>query len=711
MRTLIITEKPSVARDFGRALGVGSRRDGYLTNGNVTITWAVGHLLELFEPHEYDPKWRKWHFNTLPVIPASFRYKPISGTKKQLRIIQSLLSDQALDRVVIATDAGREGEVIARTILLSSTFKDSERVYRFWTSQALTPEVVRDGLNRVRPASDYDRLWRAGQARQVSDWLVGINGSRAATLRLGDLFSVGRVQTAVLALLVDRLRQRERFQPQPYWVLRARFENPEASWWGTWFKADGSRILEQETAEQLAAKIRDQAARVEAVKKQVKKIPPPSLYSLTDLQRDANKKYGFTAKQTLDIAQVLYDQKKCLSYPRTESRVLGSQNIALVKDLIGRLRKPYRDLFSGIVEALVAGTNKRVFNDAKLTDHHAIIPLAALPKNCNREQARIYQLVLERFAAAFHPDHQYEQTEAITRVADERFRSRGRVVLVPGWKTVYGAEDDTGKEDETADNQNLPPLDKGTRAHVAEDLLDRRMTKPPPAYTEALLLKDMTNPSRYVDQKALKQVYRGDVGLGTQATRAQIIETLLQRKYAIREKKLLTATGKGCRLIDTLRQFPCAGKLTSAEETARWERQLAEIARGKGSMEGFLEDIRSFVADLTRELQRPPPGIGAGRSFGTCPRCGGTIIEGRKGYGCSNWRKRDGACRFVIWKEYQGRRIPAEAVGRLLQNRRVDLDPDSDPGNKDGAVGHLRLVQNESGQWQVAFQSGVGEKR
>ncbi len=323
--------------DFARALEVKGKKDGYLENEDYIITWAVGHLVELLEPQDYDSKWEKWRLETLPIIPDHFRYKPIAKTKKQLNIIQKLLAKKAFERIVIATDAGREGEVIARSILITSGLKDRGNMHRFWSSQALTHQVIRDGMKSFKPASEYDRLWRAGQSRQIADWLVGMNGSRAATIKMKDLFTVGRVQTAVLALLVDRRRERENFKPEPYWLLRSRFSNDKGSWWGTWFKDDQTRFVSEKEARNVLSQVVDQTGTVLSVKKQKKKQPPPFLYSLTDLQQDANKKFGLSAQNTLKIAQALYEKKKCLSYPRSDSRVLGSKNVDMAQNIVKKL--------------------------------------------------------------------------------------------------------------------------------------------------------------------------------------------------------------------------------------------------------------------------------------------------------------------------------------------------------------------------------------
>ncbi|MFW5636916.1 MAG: DNA topoisomerase, partial [Thermodesulfobacteriota bacterium] len=627
--------------------------------------------------------------------------------------------------VVIATDAGREGEVIARTILLDARVPEGDRLLRFWTSQALTPEVVRKGMENLAPAARYDRLWRAGQARQIADWLVGMNGTRAATKQMDDLYSVGRVQTALLALIVDRRREREHFRPEPYWLLRALFSNEKGTWRGTWFQKERTRFDKEPEATAIRAKVDGAVGKIQSVKKQKKRQPPPFLYSLTDLQRDANQKYGLTAKATLGIAQKLYEQKKCLSYPRTDSRVLGTQTVDLARNLVGTLSGVYSDIFGGVVSELIAPTNKRVFNDARLTDHHALIPLAPLPGAASADEKKIYDLVLKRFAAAFHPDCEFEQTEIITEAEKETFRTKGKRILKPGWRAVYGTEstgdsDAPKSGDDEPESESLPPLAQGDPAQVDEAQLEKKMTQPPPDYNDARLLKDMTNPGRYVQEDELKKIYRGDVGLGTQATRAQIIETLLTRKYIVRKKKFLIATDKGCRLIETLRGFKEASVLASPEETARWEMNLERIAHGDGSDETFLEEIKQLVRKIVDEFKNGPqaaPQKAAPQKseaskkkqeqdLGTCPACGGKIIEGKRGFGCGNWRETDGGCRFVIWKTVAGKTLSPEMIKELTEKREIGpLDGFMSKKGKPFSA-KLRVVQEEDGSWRTVFEFG-----
>ncbi|WP_373499969.1 DNA topoisomerase 3 [Desulfococcus sp.] len=715
LKTLILTEKPSVARDFAHALGIRGKKEGYMEDSRYIVTWAVGHLVELSAPEDYDPRWKPWRLDTLPILPESFQYRPIPKTRKQLDVVLRLLDSGALDRVIIATDAGREGEVIARTILMAAGFAAEDRLMRFWTSQALTPEIVREGLAGLRPASAYDRLWKAGQARQIADWLVGMSCSRAATLlsRGGpsskkavrgkpqnDVYSVGRVQTAVLALIVDRKRAREAFVAEPFWLLRVCFTNEKGEWWGTWCRDDQRRLAAEGDAEKIREKILGRTGMVAAVSARKKRQPPPPLYALTDLQQDANQKYGLSAQATLQIAQNLYERKKCLSYPRTDARVLGSGNVALIRTLVETLTQTYPELFGGVEETLIQTSNKRVFNDGKLTDHHALIPLSPLPADAAPPEKQVYDLVLKRFAAAFHPDHAFEQTDVVTAVEGEPFQTRGRRTIRPGWKQVYANEGRTdrqkdGEEEEIA--ENLPPLAQGDPAEVKDSAVDRRMTQPPPEYTEALLLKDMGNPGRYVSEDALRKIFRGEVGLGTQATRAQIIETLLTRSYVVRRKKHLLATDKGCYLVDTLRRFQTAKMLASPEETARWEARLEQIARGGGSDEDFLNEIKEMVTLMIEEFKAGPKGLGP------CPACGGEVISGKRDYGCANWRKADGGCRFVMDSEVAGQRISAQTVSALLSTRQAGPFSGFVSARGEMFDGMLRLVQSD-GRWQVQIE-------
>ncbi|MBF0201569.1 MAG: DNA topoisomerase III, partial [Desulfamplus sp.] len=683
MTELILTEKYSVAADFAKALGI-PRGKGCFRNSGTIVTWAVGHLVELCEPDAYDPSYKKWRMDNLPLIPATFIYRPIKKTMDQFMVIKSLLGEPGLERVIIATDAGREGEVIARTILMESGFKKKDILFRFWTSQALVPDVVRRGLGEIRPITHFDRLWRAGYYRQVADWLVGMNCTRMITLRLnGDLFSVGRVQTAVLAMIADRKRERETFVPETYWIVKILFSHEKGEWKGQWFKGKHTRITKKEERDALCEKLENHAEPgvVTSVKKERKSEPPPQLFSLTDLQQEANRRFGFSAQKTLNIAQGLYQDKKCLSYPRTDSKVLGTENLGMVEAIIKKLSQASPGLFMGIDPGKISLANKRVFNDAKLTDHHALIPFKPLAGGASRDEQLIFDLVVTRFAAAFHPDCRFENTHVVTTFASETFQTKGRVILVPGWRSIYGDISDSKKgnssfkKDDQDEGEHIPPLARGDRADAVKIMPEERQTTPPPDYTDSLLLKDMTNPGRYVHGDDMKKLYRGDVGIGTQATRAQIIETLLKRGYIERTGKKLIATDKGSFLVDMIRKCPVTSVLTSPEETARWEMSLNRISLGEAG-EGdtaFLSKIKEFVTKSINELKaanfamktfptETPPSL----VIGLCPACGGGVRETRKAFSCSG-----AGCDFVIWKKIAGKIISPAIASNLLKFKKT----------------------------------------
>jgi len=701
MTDLILTEKFSVASDFARALGARKKGKDVFEGNGVTITWAVGHLVELFEPEDYDPGLKKWRLESLPLIPDPFQYKPVKKTLSRFRVIRDLLKKGRFDRVILATDAGREGEVIARTILLESGFKDKSRVYRFWTSQALVPDVVRKTMNRVKPMADYDRLWRAGYYRQVSDWLIGMNCTRVLTVRLKDLFSVGRVQTAVLALLVNRKKERDNFVPEPYWTLVARFSNDKGAWTGRWFKGKENQITNREKAKGLYQRLKkaDLPCRVKSLDREKKHEAPPFLFSLTDLQQEANRRFGFSAKKTLDLAQGLYQDQKCLSYPRTDSRVLGSQNLDMVKNIIGKLTQTYEDLFRGVDFTRISLSNKRVFNDAKLTDHHALIPLKPVPASALPDARKIYDLVLRRFAAAFHPDCRFEVTRLVTLLDNETFGTRGKIILEPGWQRIWTVK---SAKKETMDE--IPALMPGDPARVDKIALEEKQTRPPAEYTDALLLKDMTNPGRYVDGEAEKKLYRGEVGIGTQSTRAQIIETLIQRQYIRRAGKQLLAMDKGVFLVDALGKCPVSSVLTSPEETARWEMGLNRIALGEDQKSRFLDEIKTFVTKAVAELgaavfeQKSFATRSEAEVVGKCPGCGGPVKEKFKAFSCD-----DMGCGFVIWKRIAGKKISLKMAANLIRYRKSGPFTGFISKKKKRFSAGLAIVQEE-GKFKVAFE-------
>jgi len=586
MKTLILTEKPSVAEDFAKALGC-KRREGYYEGGEYVITWALGHLFEISD--EGIPQ--KWSLDGLPIFPEKFEYKlKSSQAGKQFKVIKGLLSQAG--RVIIATDAGREGELIARLILQKAGLKDWSVVYRFWTSSALTPEVIRRELKRLKPSKEYDSLYWCALARQHADFLVGINLTRAATLRSsGGVWSVGRVQTPTLALVVQRDLEIENFKPKPYWVIKALFSLEGKTYEGVWIgKKSGGKanadenvdeeeeetqeeevggVFDYETAKAILEKLSSvKEAVVSRVEKRKRVEYPPPLYSLSSLQRDANRELGFSAQRALDIAQKLYEERKAISYPRSDAEYLSESSISLVKEVLKRLKR------EDLVER-VEKVGKRVFDDRKLTDHHAIIPLRDEEEDWTDAEKALFRLIKRRFLAAFYEPFIALDTVVITQVAGEDFYSKGTSVLQLGYRELYGRP----KE------KLLPKLEKGQKVDVLKVWSEKRWTKPPPRYTEGMLIKKMEK-----------------LSLGTPATRASIIETLKARGYLVLNKKHLISTEKGRELIKNLQD----SKIVSVEMTSEWEQQLEGIYKAKkgfGGYKDFLEKIKAFTKEEVERIK------------------------------------------------------------------------------------------------------------
>lgn len=670
MKTLILTEKPSVARDFAYALKVTPKGDGFFETGNLVITWAIGHLMELKEPDEYDPKWKSWNLSSLPILPQRLLYKANNKTKKQLSVVMKQLKRKDIDRIVLATDAGREGELIGRTLINEARSKAT--FYRIWTSQALSPSVIKENMNQLKPLAEYDRLYYAGRCRQSADWLVGMNLTRLATLRLGDLFSVGRVQTAVLALLVNRRQEIDNFKPEPFYIINGKFNFTGGKLSAVWFdpskKKDNTHISSETAAQKILQNCQGHDVTVAAVDKEKKHQPPPQLFSLTELQKVANRLHGLTAKKTLAITQSLYEKHKCLSYPRTGARVLGTTSFPQAKKLIENFKKFHPDDFKYFDQSKLNPKNRRVFNDAKLTDHHALIPLKSA--NLSGDEGKIYDLVLKRFIMVFSRDFEYEETKIFTwvgskKAGSENFKSKGQRILCLGWKILAGGDKD----------QFLPSVKKGEKGQVDSIRAEKKITKPPAEYTEATLLQDMINPSRLVEEQAYKIAFRGDVGLGTQATRAQIIETLLARQYIQRKGKSLLALPKGQTLVDILKTMKLSQLLTCPEETAKWELELEQISQKAGNPKVFMLGIRKFVSDCTQEWKTASISVTTKAEekqdsvIGKCPLCQNLILESSKSYSCQKWKE---GCKFKIWKKIAGKKISATQAKKILCKGKSD---------------------------------------
>ena len=654
---VVLAEKPSVARDIASFLGANSRHEGYYEGRGYQVTWAFGHLVTLKEPAEYDPALKRWSLETLPFVPERFELKLMDdnrGGRKQFGAIKRLF--QGADELICATDAGREGELIFRYILLM-TGCSKKPFQRLWLS-SLTEEAIRDAFNNLRSGRDYDTLYAAAKCRQESDWIVGLNATRNFTVRYGAhglLWSVGRVQTPVLAMIVRRDDEIRNFKPEPFWELSTRYRE-------VIFKFRGERFKKEEEAKALLAKVEGHPFVIEKVESKKQKVQPPLLYDLTELQRDMNRRYGMSADDTLKLAQSLYENKT-ITYPRTDSRYLGSDMKEKIPDILENLKDIKETEISPLKLDALPFT-ARITNDKKVTDHHAIIPTGKISRSLSLDEQKVYDAVVTRLIAVFYPPCLKEITTVDGVSNTVPFRARGVRILDPGWTVLYPTKSkaDDQQEEDGEEEQELPSFKPGERG-PHQPFIKKGMTKPPKHFTENSLLGAMETAGRLVDDESLKEALK-EKGLGTPATRAAIIETLLKRRYIVRKKKTLTATDLGRYLVALVQD----ANLKSAELTGEWEAKLKQIESGQLAPEQFMREIVQFTDDVIRES-----GMSAvdGSRFGDCPRCGAPVIEGRQGYGCSGWKK---GCQFVLWKEYKGIHLNVGAIRQLIQ-RRILMEP------------------------------------
>ncbi len=740
-KILIVAEKPSVGRDLADALpgSFKKTKEGYLESDDYVITWAVGHLVTLAEPEDYDEKFKRWRMDDLPIVPDTFKLKPRDAkSSKQLKLIHKLLAREDVGRVINACDSGREGELIFAYVMdtaengkgkLSESRVDdaprSKPVERLWIS-SMTKQAIRDGFDKLRPADQLLPLERAARSRSEADWVVGMNATRAATLRgrawIGGVVSLGRVQTPTLALIVKREREIQAFVPEPYALVHGTFESPSrAGYTGLWFELEladqpdriQSRIKEQARADEIAARVSGKDGTVTSVERKQQTERAPLLYDLTSLQRDANGRFGFSARRTLSIAQSLYEAKKAITYPRTSSRYLSGDLVPLLSQTAETLAPvaAYEPFARYVVDLLSNGKEvplSRIVNDARVDDHHAIIPTDADHdvESFTEDQRRIFDLIAKRFLAVFHPPAKYAKTTVVTEVDGEHFRTRGTTTLEPGWRGVYGVEPDEPKaqDDEQVEGGELPQLEEGMTVRCAEAISEAKETKPPARYTEATLLSAMETAGKLVEDEELREAMK-EGGLGTPATRAEIIETLIRREYIERGGRELMPTPKGLQVVTMLDGH----KLTRPDLTGDWEKQLLDIEHGSGDRSRFMAQITGFatetvkrIAALDKEKLRPERA-----ELGLCPRCGdetGEIIrENSRAYGCTSWKSREETgCGFVIWKKVAGRTLTPEIARQLLQDGRT-REVISGFRSRAGKSFRARLVLNEEGKVEFDF--------
>ena len=718
-KALVIAEKPSVATDIARVLRAPrDKSKDFFENDDYVISSAVGHLLTIIVPPDQDIKRGKWTFDKLPHIPTHFDLEPIAKSESRLRVLLRLIKRDDVDRFVNACDAGREGELIFRYIIQYATEKHPRKtagksVSRLWL-RSMTPDAIHKGFANLRSDDDMKPLASAANCRSEADWLVGINGTRAMTAfnsKSGGFYltPVGRVQTPTLAVVVEREKEIRVFEPKDYWEVHATFRAAAGEYTGRWldesFKKDSDdahkraeRIWEQAKADSIQAKCDGQAGEVSEQSKPTKQAAP-ALFDLTTLQREANSRFGFSARNTLGIAQALYERHKVLTYPRTDSRCLPEDYTGTVKQTLESLGQArYGSLASDVLKNdWVHGGNKKVFNNAKISDHFAIIPtLKPAPATLKEQEQKIYDLVAKRFIAVFYPSAEFLVTTRITRVEGEPFKTEGKVLVKPGWLTVYGR--DQAKQDDG----HLVPVETGESVQADEVIVEAKATRPPARHSEATLLGAMEHAGKRVDDEELREAMR-DKGLGTPATRASIIEELIRHKYMVREQKELVPTAQASSLITLLTALK-VDALTKPELTGEWEFKLKEIERRKFDRESFMNEIRSMTEKIVGTAKAfdgdTVPGD-YGKLKTPCPKCGGVVKETYKRFHCEG----DG-CEFSFWKTMGGRQFELSEADELVANGRI--------GPLDGFRSKMgRAFSAElklTGEHKVEFDFGNGDE-
>ncbi|WP_175837225.1 DNA topoisomerase III [Burkholderia anthina] len=671
-KALIIAEKPSVANDIARALGGFTKHDEYYESDEFVLSSAVGHLLEIAAPEEYEVKRGKWSFAHLPVIPPHFDLNPIAKSESRLKVLTKLMKRKDVDRLINACDAGREGELIFR--LIAQHAKAKQPVQRLWL-QSMTPQAIRDGFANLRSDTDMQPLADAARCRSEADWLVGINGTRAMTAfnsKGGGFFltTVGRVQTPTLSIVVEREEKIRRFIPRDYWEVRAQFVCAGGFYEGRWFdpkfKRDeldpekrDSRLWSLPAAETIVAACRDQIGTVSEESKPSTQLSP-LLFDLTSLQREANGRFGFSAKNTLGLAQALYEKHKVLTYPRTDARALPEDYLSTVQSTLEMLKESnnYLPHAKQVLDKGWVKPNKRIFDNSKISDHFAIIPTLQAPKALSEPEQKLYDLVVKRFLAVFFPAAEFRVTTRITEVAGHRFKTEGKVLVEPGWLQVYG------RDAEGAD-ANLVPVQKDEKVKADEIAAVALVTKPPARYSEATLLSAMEGAGKLVEDDELREAMAAK-GLGTPATRAAIIEGLLGEKYLVREGREMIPTAKAFQLMTLLRGLGVK-ELTAPELTGEWEYKLSQMERGNLGRDAFMQEIARMTQQIVKRAKEYDSDTIPG-DYATletpCPNCGGQVKENYRRFACTK-------CEFSISKIPGSRQFEIPEVEELLREKTI----------------------------------------
>lgn len=757
-KTLILTEKPSVANDIAAAMGGFEKKEDYFESDNAFITWAVGHLVTLAEPEDYDKGFKYWTLQSLPIIPKQFDLKPIAKTESRLKRINYLAKRSG--GIINACDAGREGELIFRYIYeylnLDNPFK------RLWL-QSMTKGSIVEGFKKLRPGEELNNLGESAKCRSEADWLVGINATRAFTRRLGNLLSIGRVQTPTLSIIVEREKIISSFVPETFYEIEALFKAKSGEYKGKWFielpkNPNKSAVLDsamikdlksqygdvidsalkfnsdakagdrldsvasRKAAEQIIKAVDGNTGKIVTEDHKQQNQSPYLLFDLNDLQREANKRYSFPAAKTLRIAQDLYEDKKLLTYPRTDSRYLPEDYIETCGTIFKSLgtSSEYKEIVTPLYDKKIE-KKKRIFDNSKISDHFAIIPTDKSPKGVELtpDQHKIYDLVVKRFVSAFYPDAVWEVVKRVTQVDKFTFKSDAKALKEPGFLAVYGKEEQ--------DEAPLPPVKLGEEVATKDTEVFEKQTTPPPRYNEGTLLSAMEGAGRAIEDEELKDAMK-DKGLGTPATRASIIERLLEVGYLERAGKELVPTTKGIALYDLLMSFPLP-ELCSPEMTGEWEYKLACIEKGELKAEKFIDSIEDFTKDLvervkTRSFDSPlSTEDSEAKVIGVCPLCGADVIEGFMSFRCSNFKPKKKAgkgkkkaeveeeqdsgdgCMFTIWKTISGKIITEEIAKELIGNKQSG--PHGGFRSKGGRPFSAKLLLGDDGKIAFEFEKSA----
>jgi len=627
-KSLVLAEKPSVGKDIARVLGCRQSGNGYMMGDRYIVTWALGHLVTLADPEVYSKEYKTWSLESLPMLPGKMQLVVMKETSKQFGIVQGLLKRADVSDVIIATDAGREGELVARWILLKAGCKKPAK--RLWISSQ-TDKAVRDGFQNLRPAADYYNLFLSAEARSEADWLVGLNVTRALTCKHNASLSAGRVQTPTLAMIVAREQEIKSFVPKEYYGIKAQFQGFSATWTGN---NGQTRLMNKSDAEAVIERISGKPAIITEVQKQYKHKAPPAAYDLTELQRDANRRFAYSAKETLSIMQSLYEHHKLLTYPRTDSRYITDDIIPTLPERIRSVAVgPYKDIAMTVFKSKPLSTKYLVDNN-KVSDHHAIIPTEESVDLMflKPEERNIYDLVVRRFLAVLMPAFEYEETKLTVTIGKDRFSAKGKMIRSPGWKAAYGqgmTDDDDEDDDSDVREQTLPQLQQGSKPAIKAFDLVTGKTKPPARYNEATLLTAMENPSGKEMSAEMRAVLKTTSGLGTPATRADIIEKLFSSFCIERRGKEIVPTSKGIQLVSLVPE-----DLRSAELTAKWEQELALISKGQAQKKVFIDQMRDYATRLVAAVVASDAKYTHDNmTKDKCPDCGKFLLEvnGKKG--------------------------------------------------------------------------------